>query len=692
MTSLTQVQGDADGGGFGSLEQQQQQQPAQHQQSLHSRVRSVDTSRRAGRADVESLRPFGLGGTAGAGEGSSSTSSSGNYKALESDKPRRRFRFLSDLRLNLSLAGSFFRREAFPKKKTYTSILTRERYHALPIKDLSPSRGGSPGSTLREEGALWSGGAHRKEDRAPSKRKVGANLGTMMLVLIIVMVGWTLFSLLTIPVPLISSVPHQVIEMSININQHIEARIKEEQDLLRQVNPIQLPWANLTSPPQVNSFADLVRAEDVCPHAAAAVANATAFERQFGAHEFQHVNTELDGKERRRVALFTGAYSNIRDGVSLTLNKMVAFLQENGHEVLIFAPTNHEPALDQAVGKILSVPSIPVPGRPEYRLSLILSFYLQRQLKDFKPDIVHIATPDIVGFEALIWAKLNGIPTACSYHTRFNSYLEYYHVGLLEPASWLIWGQFYGHCDHVYVPSKEIKEELEQHGIDKDVRIWARGVDPEVFSPDFRCPAWRQAVGVGGGEDGGGGGEPVLLLVCRMVWEKNLELFARTVERLQSLGVAFKSVVVGEGPARDALQERLPATSFLGNLKGEDLSTAFANADVFLFPSTTETFGSTTLEAMSSGVPVVVSNASGSNSLVSQGLNGFIADPEDVESFVDFTSKLMQDPALRKEMGSAGRRRAMTEFQYSKIFGDLIHHYSDLLLEYAPDQGGANQP
>ncbi len=277
----------------------------------------------------------------------------------------------------------------------------------------------------------------------------------------------------------------------------------------------------------------------------------------------------------------------------------------------------------------------------------------------------------------------------------FSTLLRYYHVGLLEPASWLIWGQFYGHCDHVYVPSKEIKAELEAHGIDKDVRIWARGVDPEIFSPEFRCPAWREAVGVGGEsgsevEGGGGGEEPVLLLVCRMVWEKNLELFAKTVERLQSLGIAFKSVVVGEGPAREALQKRLPATSFLGNLKGEDLSTAFANADVFLFPSTTETFGSTTLEAMSSGLPVVVSNASGSNSLVSQALNGFIADPDDVESFVDYTGRLMQDPALRKQMGAAGRHRAMTEFQYSKIFGDLIHHYSDLLLEHAKDGGRDN--
>jgi len=409
----------------------------------------------------------------------------------------------------------------------------------------------------------------------------------------------------------------------------------------------------------------------VCPHARHAALTQSSFERQFGAHSFQHVFDETDNRERR-IALFTGAYSNIRDGVSLTLNKMVAFLEQNGHEFEIFAPTTEKPALE-AVGKVLSVPSIPVPGRPEYRLSLLLSRYLQKELSRFNPDIVHIATPDIVGFQALLWAKLNSVPTACSYHTRFNSYLEYYNFGFVEPASWLIWKEFYGHCDHVYVPSKEIKEELESHGINKDVRIWARGVDADVFNPNFRCQDWRHQVGVG--ED-----EVVVLLVARMVWEKNLELFAKTIERLQASGVKFKSVVVGEGPARKDLQKRLPDTAFLGSLKGVDLSTAYANADIFLFPSVTETFGSTTLEAMASGLPVVVANASGSNSIVDNNVTGFIADPKRVDEFVGYTERLILDSSLRASMGEAGKKRAITHFQYSKIFGDLIGFYTDLII------------
>lgn len=550
-------------------------------------------------------------------------------------------------------------------RRRSSGILTRNRGHVLPIRALSPSGGGSQsdGHVL----PLWNEKEEKMHHRASEGRVGRAN--RLIILMIIVALAWTLILLLTSPMPLLSSVPK-------HISNHMETAMMTEGERQRAMAsgvpklPISLPWANVTSPP-VASFSSVVRAQDVCPHARHAALTQSSFERQFGAHSFQHVFDETDNRERR-IALFTGAYSNIRDGVSLTLNKMVAFLEQNGHEFEIFAPTTEKPALE-AVGKVLSVPSIPVPGRPEYRLSLLLSRYLQKELSRFNPDIVHIATPDIVGFQALLWAKLNSVPTACSYHTRFNSYLEYYNFGFVEPASWLIWKEFYGHCDHVYVPSKEIKEELESHGINKDVRIWARGVDADVFNPNFRCQDWRHQVGVG--ED-----EVVVLLVARMVWEKNLELFAKTIERLQASGVKFKSVVVGEGPARKDLQKRLPDTAFLGSLKGVDLSTAYANADIFLFPSVTETFGSTTLEAMASGLPVVVANASGSNSIVDNNVTGFIADPKRVDEFVGYTERLILDSSLRASMGEAGKKRAITHFQYSKIFGDLIGFYTDLII------------
>lgn len=437
--------------------------------------------------------------------------------------------------------------------------------------------------------------------------------------------------------------------------------------------PIQLPWVAPGNAPRTDALGKAWPAEGMCPRARAAARNATVFERQFGAHAFHdvHIPSSDALPRKRRVALFTGAYSHIRDGVSLTLNKMVAFLEANGHEVLVFAPTNPTPAI-RSVGKLLSVDSMPIPGRSDYRLSLSLNSNLQDKLNAFDPDVVHIATPDVLGFEALIWAKMQAKPTACSYHTRFNSYLKYYNFGFIEPLSWLLWGTFYGHCDHVYVPSKEISEELAAHGISSErIRPWARGVDTDLFSPAFRCPSWREALGIAEGE-------VTVLLVCRLVWEKNLELFAKAIEGLQSEGIKFKSVVVGEGPAREALQRRLKHTTFVGNLKGADLSTAYASSDVYLFPSTTETFGSTTLEAMASGLPVVVADASGSSTLVRNGRNGFVASAKDVGAFVAHLRALVTQPDLRRRMGGEGERMAREQFQYDRIFTELVEHYDAL--------------
>merc|ERR1712178_278976 len=174
-----------------------------------------------------------------------------------------------------------------------------------------------------------------------------------------------------------------------------------------------------------------------------------------------------------------------------------------------------------------------------------------------------------LGFQALAWAKIKGKPIACSYHTRFNSYLEYYNFGFIEPASWFFWlGAFYPHRDDIYVPSKEISQELKEHNIKGNIKLWARGVDSDLFTPQMSCSTWRQELGIMEHE-------VVVLLVCRMVWEKNLELYANSIKKLEKSGLKFKSVVVGDGPVRAELQRRLPNTIFLGTLKGEDLSTAY---------------------------------------------------------------------------------------------------------------------
>ena len=186
----------------------------------------------------------------------------------------------------------------------------------------------------------------------------------------------------------------------------------------------------------------------------------------------------------RRIALFAGAYNHISDGVALTLNRLVQYLEDHGAEVLIFAPTTNKPPALAHNGTLIPVPSIPFPGRSDYRLTVGISKKGWSRLETFEPDLVHIATPDYAGAQALRWAKANQVPAVSSYHTHFASYLKYfasynplYRIELLENTAWRYGRWFYTQVEHVYVPSPSIADKLRSQGITDGLKIWARGVD-----------------------------------------------------------------------------------------------------------------------------------------------------------------------------------------------------------------------
>lgn len=370
-----------------------------------------------------------------------------------------------------------------------------------------------------------------------------------------------------------------------------------------------------------------------------------------------------------RVAIFTGAYDHIRDGVSLTLNRLVAYLERNSVHVRVFAPTVRQPAFRHA-GTRIAVPSIPAPGRGEYRISLGLPRGARRELEDFQPNIVHIATPDILGHSALRWARRRGIPAVASYHTHFASYLDYYGLQRMEEGVWGYLRRFYQRCTHVYVPSESMERVLREHGIDGNLRSWPRGVDTALFNPQLRSAEWRESAGVRNGE-------PVVAFVSRIVAEKGVDVFAEVVEQLEARGVRHRSVVVGDGPLRASLQERLRNAHFTGTLRDEDLARAYASSDVFVFPSETETFGNVTLEAMSSGVPAVCADATGSSSLVRAGETGFLAPPRDAAVFREHVERLCTDDALRTRMSAASREAAL-EYDWDVVLGRMLGYYREL--------------
>lgn len=373
---------------------------------------------------------------------------------------------------------------------------------------------------------------------------------------------------------------------------------------------------------------------------------------------------------RFRVAIFTGNYNHIRDGVSLTLNRFVAFLLDNHVDVLVFGPTIKKPALEHN-GRLIAVPSVSMPGRPEYRMSAAFPAKARQELKNFDPDIVHIATPDLLGYKALKWARKNGKPVVSSYHTHFASYLKYYRLSLLEPLMWKYLSWFYRNCVQVYVPSPSMAKILKGYNIESDLKIWARGIEKGKFSPSFRSLEWRE-------ENGFKQNDIVVTFVSRLVWEKNLKLFADIVNKLCRNHPQAKALIVGDGPAAEETKELMPEALFTGFLKGDSLARAYASSDIFFFPSDTETFGNVTLEAMASGLPCVVADATGSKSLIEHGVNGYLADVANPEHFYDHIETLIVDDKLRDKMAKSSLRKAQ-EYSWEVINNSMMGYYSEVL-------------
>lgn len=375
-----------------------------------------------------------------------------------------------------------------------------------------------------------------------------------------------------------------------------------------------------------------------------------------------------------RVALFTGNYNHIRDGVSLTLNRLVSCLESEGIPVLVFGPSIPKPPMEHA-GELVVTPSIPmlVPGRKEYRIATHFSRSAKKRLEEFAPTLIHVATPDGLGIGALRWAKKHGIPRVTSYHTHFLSYTEYYsaYLSFVHAPFRLLMKWFYKQFTHTYVPTPSMIEELTREGINANMKIWARGINTSLFSPEKRDMEWRRSVGFS--DD-----EIVIAFVSRLVWEKELRTYIESVNNLQKENPKIRALVVGDGPARKEAQKLLPNGYFAGFATGEMLAKAYASADVFLFPSHTETFGNVTLEAMASGLPCVVADAIGSRSLVDHGVNGYHAEKENTADFTDKLRLVVENDDRRRQMGEESRKMSL-DYQWDKINRGLIANYREVL-------------
>ena len=374
--------------------------------------------------------------------------------------------------------------------------------------------------------------------------------------------------------------------------------------------------------------------------------------------------------EELRIALFSGNYNYVRDGANQALNRLVGFLLRQGAQVRVYSPTVEHPAFPPT-GDLVGVPSAAIPGRPEYRLALRIPRSVRNDIEAFKPNVVHVAAPDIVAHRALTWARKHNIPAVSSVHTRFDTYLQYYGLKYLEPVARAIMRRYYRRCDAIVVPAESTAAIMRAQRMNKDISIWARGVDRGQFNPERRSLEWRRAHGIGDEE-------MVVSFLGRLVLEKGIDVFADAIDAARAKDVPLRVVAIGDGPARDYFQERLPDAVFTGQLTGDELATALASTDIFLNPSITETFGNVTLEAMASGLPVLAAAASGTTSLIKHGVTGQLSEPGDIDAFADELEMYQRDPALRAQHGAAGLEFAKT-MDWDEINAVVLHVYERVI-------------
>jgi len=350
---------------------------------------------------------------------------------------------------------------------------------------------------------------------------------------------------------------------------------------------------------------------------------------------------------RIKVAFFAEILIEDFDGASRTMFQLIKRIDQERFEYLFICGVGP----DTIRGfECVKVPVINLPVNAGYTMALpaMVKKNIKKRLKAFQPDVIHIATPSLLGTFALKFGRKHELPVITIYHTHFISYIDYYLKYtpiLIDRVKQIIAENqrvFYNQCDMVYVPAGSIKKELEEMGVASSrMKIWKRGVDNELFSPGH---ADRELMKKLVGND-----NPTVIFASRLVWEKNLETLFRIYDHMQRCGLAINLLIVGDGGAKRSCVQRMPKAIFTGKVSHQELSVLYASADLFLFPSVSEAYGNVVLEAMASGIPCVIANGGGSKDFIKDGFNGFKSEPYNENDYIDKMLLILNHPKLRNK-------------------------------------------
>ncbi len=381
-----------------------------------------------------------------------------------------------------------------------------------------------------------------------------------------------------------------------------------------------------------------------------------------------------------KVAIITETYPPEVNGVAITIGHMVRVLRKRNHHIQLVRPRQHKQdaaAQEKGYEEIL-LAGMPIPGYPELKVGLPAKGTLLRLWRKQRPDIVHIATEGPLGWTALSAARKLDIPVSTDFHTNFHSYTRHYGIGLLHKPMAAYLRHLHNKADCTMVPTATLQQELEAYGY-KNVLVVSRGVDTKLFHPAKRSAELRNAWGASGDT-------PVAMLVSRLAPEKNLPVVIQAFEQMRAVEPRCKLVIVGDGPARAELEKQQHQNViFAGMRNGDDLATHYASGDIFIYPSTTETYGNVTVEAMSSGLATIAYDYAAAHKHIRHDVNGLLVPYDDTAAFLAQARALVSDAERVQRLRTEARLTVE-----SPTWEDVAGHLETVLIGLVQKQGASH--
>jgi glycosyltransferase involved in cell wall biosynthesis len=368
-----------------------------------------------------------------------------------------------------------------------------------------------------------------------------------------------------------------------------------------------------------------------------------------------------------RIALFSEVYWPMVSGVGVTLLRLTRALEERGHQVRVYTANYALPGGQPDRPEVHRSPSIPLFLYPDVQWAFPRLREVTEDLARFRPDVVHLATEFALGLAGLKAARQLKVPIVASAHTDYDKYAARYGVEWALRLGWHYLRWFYGQAYRVLCPSRIYQEHLHKRGV-THTGIWSRGVDPREFHPRFRSEAYRTSLGLKPGE-------LLVTYIGRIAREKNLKQLLTAWKSLATDRGPAQLALVGRGPLEEEIRRRqIPGVHVLGLLHDQALAEAYASADVFVFPSATETFGNSLLEAMGSGLPCLAAGAAGVLEFARHDRNAWLVQPNSATALAHGLRRLMEDPALRRKLAE-GSLTTAAERQWEEVYDRLLDDY-----------------